>query len=88
MIMESIYLIIVVLTLLYCLSKYLRFIYLLNIDPISYMILTLGLFICFVKNMYYLFLINEGYEPIYKNCIWSINNEYNYEDCIEYFQKK
>jgi hypothetical protein len=86
--MESIYLIIVVLTILYCLSKYLNYIYLLNMDSISYMILTLGLFIWFVKNMYYLILINEGYEPIYKECNWSINNEYNFENCIDFFQKK
>jgi|UniRef100_A0A6C0CXA1 hypothetical protein len=85
--MESIYLIIVVLTLLYCLSKYLNYIYLLNMDTISCMILILGLFICFVKNIYYLILINEGYEPIYKDCIWSMNNEYNFEDCIDYFAK-
>jgi len=86
--METFYLIIVGLIILYSLSRYLNYIYLLNLDSISYMILTLGLFICFVKNMYYLFLINEGYTPIYKECSWSINNEYNFEDCIEYFQKK
>jgi len=68
----------------YYLGKYLRFIYLLNFDLVSFTLISFGFVISLCRFVYYIYLFNDGYEPVYKECIWS---HPNYEDCIEYFQK-
>jgi hypothetical protein len=69
----------------YYLGKYLRFIYLLNFDLVSFTLITLGSILSLCRFVYSIYLLNNGYEPVYKECIWS---HPNYEDCMEYFAKK
>jgi hypothetical protein len=79
------FVLLLVFVLSYYLGKYLRFIYLLNIGPVSFTLITFGFIISFCRFVYSIYLFNNGYEPVYKECIWS---HPNYEDCIDYFAKK
>lgn len=83
--MELMYFILFVIGLTYCLGKYLKFVYLLNIDSVSFTILTVGLIISLCRFVYHVHLFNNGYKPVYKECIWS---HPNYEDCMDYFAQK